>query len=66
MTGNNVSHAKNRSRRTFEVNLQSKKFFIPEANEWVALKVSASGIRHNNKVGISAALKKAKENGYIK
>ena len=66
MTGNNVSHAKNRSRRTFEVNLQSKKFFIPEANECVALKVSASGIRHINKVGISAALKKAKENGYIK
>lgn len=66
MVGNNVSHANNKTKRTFEVNLQSKRFFVPDEDKWVTLKVSASGIRHINKVGISAALKKAKANGYIK
>lgn len=66
MTGNNVSHALNRTKRKFKPNLQVKKFFVPSEDKWVTLKVSASGIRNINKLGIEAALKQATEKGYYK
>jgi large subunit ribosomal protein L28 len=65
MVGNNVSHAKNRIKRKFYPNLLKKKFFLPDEDRWVSLTVSTHGIRLINKIGISAALKKAKEKGYI-
>jgi len=65
MVGNNVSHAKNRVKRKFYPNLLKKKFFLPDEDRWVSLTVSTQGIRLINKIGISAALKKAKEKGYI-
>lgn len=64
ITGNNVSHSMKRTRRVFKPNLHTKRFFIPEENKWVTLKVSASGIRNINKNGIYACLKKAREKGY--
>lgn len=63
--GNNVSHAKNRTRRKFYPNLQKKRFFIPEEDKWVTIKVSTSALRTINKNGISAVLKKAREAGNI-
>ena len=65
MVGNNVSHAKNRTKRRFYPNLQTKKFFVPEAKEWIVLKVSARAIRTINKKGIAAVLAKAKANGNV-
>jgi large subunit ribosomal protein L28 len=65
MVGNNVSHSKRRTKRRFDVNLFSKKFYLPEEDRWVKLKVSASGLRMINKVGVVAALKSAKEKGFI-
>lgn len=65
MVGNNVSHAKNRTKRRFYPNLQTKKFFIPEEEKYISLKVSAAGIRTINKKGIAAAMKDAKEKGYM-
>ena len=65
MVGNNVSHAKNRVKRKFYPNLLKKRFFLPDEDRWVSLTVSTQGIRLINKIGISAALKKAKEKGYI-
>ncbi|UTW60748.1 50S ribosomal protein L28 [bacterium SCSIO 12741] len=64
IVGNNVSHANNKSKRRFKPNLQVKKFYIPEEDRWITLKVSASGIRNINRLGILGALKKAKEKGY--
>ena len=64
MTGNNVSHSKRRTKRTFDVNLQQKRFYIPEEDTWVTLKVSASGIKNINKLGVTECIKRAKENGY--
>jgi large subunit ribosomal protein L28 len=61
--GNNVSHAKNRTRRKFYPNLQKKRFFIPEEGKWITIKVSTSALRTINKNGISAVLKKAREAG---
>ncbi len=66
MVGNNVSHSKRRTKRKFYPNLFTKKFYLPEENRWVSIKVSASGLRLINKVGVVAALKSAKEKGFIK
>jgi large subunit ribosomal protein L28 len=65
MVGNNVSHSKRRTKRKFYPNIFTKKFFIPEENRWVTLKVSAAGIRTINKKGLSAALNDAHENGFV-
>ena len=64
MSGNNVSHALNRTKRKFNANLIKKRFYIPEEDKWVTLKVSAAGIRNINKLGISDAIKQAKDKGY--
>ncbi len=66
MVGNNVSHANNRTKRRFEINLLEKKFYLPETDENITLKVSAHGLRVINKVGIEEAVIRAKRNGYIK
>ncbi|HEX5743324.1 MAG TPA: 50S ribosomal protein L28 [Flavobacteriaceae bacterium] len=66
MVGNNVSHAVNRTKRRFDVNLMKKRFYIPEEDKWVTLKVSANALKTINKNGISAVLKEAKEKGYLK
>jgi large subunit ribosomal protein L28 len=65
MAGNNVSHAKNRNKRKFYPNLQTKKFFVPETGETIILKVSANAIRTIDKKGIAAVLTKAVANGNI-
>lgn len=65
MAGNNVSHAKNRNKRKFYPNLQTKKFFVPETGETVILKVSANAIRTIDKKGIAAVLAEAKANDNI-
>ncbi len=66
MVGNNVSHSKRRTKRKFYPNLFTKKFYLPEEDRWVSIKVSASGLRLINKIGVVAALKSAKEKGFIK
>lgn len=63
--GNKVSHANNKTKRRFNPNLQKKRFYIPEKDKWITLKVSTSAIRTINKNGITAVLKKARANGII-
>jgi large subunit ribosomal protein L28 len=65
MVGNNVSHAKNRTRRTFLPNLFDKKFYLVSEKKYITLRVSAAGIRNIDKKGIEIALKEAKANGYL-
>jgi large subunit ribosomal protein L28 len=66
ITGNNVSHSNIKTKRKFEPNLQTKRFFVPETGQWITLKVSANGLRTINKKGISIALKDAAEKGFYK
>jgi large subunit ribosomal protein L28 len=66
ITGNKVSHANKKSKRKFYPNLQEKKFFVPEENSWVTLKVSTSAIRTINKNGISEVIKEARKKGNLK
>ena len=65
LVGNNVSHANNKTKRTFEVNLFTKKFFMPEAGEWITLRVSANGLKTINKIGLEEAVKRGRKNGLI-
>ena len=66
MTGNNVSHAMNKTKRKFSVNLMKKRFYLPEEDRWITLRVAASTIKTINKNGLTAVLKKAKADGFIK
>jgi len=66
MVGNNVSHALNRTKRKFNVNLLKKRFYIPEEDKWITLKVSAAALKTINKIGISAVIKDAKSKGFLK
>lgn len=63
ISGNNVSHSKRRTKRRFLPNLIKKRFFIPETNQWVDLKLSAKALRDINKLGIFAYLKKLEKAG---
>ena len=63
--GNNVSHSKHRTKRSFDVNLFSNKFYYVEEACWIQLKISAAGLRMINKVGLDAALKQAVAKGFV-
>ncbi len=52
MFGNNVSHAHNKSRRRFNINLQKKRFWLPDEKRFVTLTVSTKGLRIIDKRGI--------------
>ncbi|ADX68177.1 MULTISPECIES: 50S ribosomal protein L28 [Weeksella] len=66
LVGNKVSHANNKTKRTFEVNLFKKRFYLPEADEWITLRVSANGLKTINKLGVDEAVKRARKEGLIK
>lgn len=63
--GNSVSHSHRSERRTFNANLFNRKFYWPEEDCWVHLRVSAKGLRLINKVGLDAALRSAAAKGYL-
>lgn len=56
VTGNNVSHANNRTKRRFLPNLQHRKFWVESENRFVSLRVSCAGLRTIDKKGIDAVL----------
>ena len=66
MVGNNVSHSNRKTKRRFFPNLVTKRFFIPEDESYITLKISTSALRTINKKGISACLKEARLKGYLK
>ncbi len=61
--GNNVSKANNKTKRKFYPNLQRKRFYLPDEDRWVTLRVATSTLRTINKNGISAVLKEARAKG---
>ncbi len=65
MSGNNVSHAMNKTKRRFNVNLFKKRFYLPTEDKWITLRVSAKAIKNINKKGITAMVKEARANGLI-
>ncbi|MAD58401.1 MAG: 50S ribosomal protein L28 [Porticoccus sp.] len=63
MSGNNVSHAKNRTRRRFEPNLHSHRFWVEEEKRFIKLRLSAKGIRIVDKLGIKRVLEDIRKRG---
>lgn len=56
MSGNNVSHANNRTKRRFLPNLQNRRFFVESENRWVSLRLTNAGLRTIDKNGIDEVL----------
>lgn len=63
ISGFHVSHSNNHVKRKFYPNLQVKRFFVPEEDRWITLRVSANGIKTINKKGIYAVLKEMRAAG---
>ena len=63
MTGNNVSHAQNKTRRRFSPNLHSHRFWVESENRFVRLRVSSKGMRIIDKVGIDSVLADIRKRG---
>jgi len=62
-TGNNVSHAKNRTRRKFLPNLQNRKIWVESENRWISMKISGAALRTIDKLGIDEILKRMRAEG---
>lgn len=64
ISGNNVSHSNRKTKRRFLPNLHTKKFYVPETEEWITLKVSSTALRTINKNGIYEYLLDCKRKGF--
>ena len=63
ISGNNVSHSNRKTKRRFVPNIQKKRFFVPELDKFVTLRVSTSAMRTINKLGVYAYVKKLHSKG---
>ena len=63
MSGHNVSHANNRTKRRFLPNLHSRRFWVAAENRWVRLRVSRQGLRTIDKLGIEKVLADLRKRG---
>ena len=63
MSGNNVSHAHNKTRRRFLPNLHAQRFWVESENRWVKLRVSCKGLRIIDKKGIEVVLAEMRQRG---
>jgi large subunit ribosomal protein L28 len=65
ITGNNVSHANNRTKRRFLPNLQYRRFWVESENRWVRLRLTNAALRTIDKLGIDAVLVDLRARGEI-
>ena len=63
VSGNNVSHANNRTRRRFLPNLHTHKFWVESENRWVKLRISTKGMRIIDKNGIDVVIADMRKRG---
>ena len=63
IVGNRVSHSNHRSKRRFEVNLQTKRYWLAEENRWITLRVSTHGMRIIDKRGLATIVKEMRARG---
>ncbi|MEN9452130.1 MAG: hypothetical protein RLZZ369_1189 [Pseudomonadota bacterium] len=65
MSGNNVSHANNKTKRRFLPNLQYRRFWVESENRWVRLRISTAALRLIDKVGIDQVLADLRARGEL-
>lgn len=63
MSGNNVSHANNKTKRRFLPNLQNRKFWVETENRWVSMRITNAALRTIDKLGIDFIVKKMRAAG---
>ena len=63
VSGNNVSHANNRTRRRFLHNLHNRRFWVETENRWVSMRISSAALRTIDKLGIEAVIAKMRSDG---
>ena len=63
MSGNNVSHDNNNTKRRFLPNLQNRKFWVETENRWVSMRITNAALRTIDKLGIDAIVKKMRAAG---
>jgi len=63
ITGNNVSHSNRKTKRRFLPNLQKKRFYVPEVEQWITLKVCTKAMRTIDKLGVYEYVKKLEKKG---
>ena len=63
MSGNNVSHANNKTKRRFLPNLQNRKFWVETENRWVSMRITNAALRTIDKLGIDTIVKKMRAAG---
>ncbi|MGB3798239.1 MAG: 50S ribosomal protein L28 [Lewinella sp.] len=63
VSGNHVSHSNRKTKRRFVPNIQKKRFFVPELDKFITLRVSTSAMRTINKLGVYAYVKKLESKG---
>lgn len=65
ISGNNVSFSNRKTRRRFNPNLVTKKFYIPEEEAWITIRLSTSALKTINKIGITEALRRIEKQGVL-
>ena len=65
MVGNNVAHSKLRTKRTFDLNLKTKRFWSETEQRYITLRVTCKGMRIIERNGLDAVLKDAQKKGYV-
>jgi large subunit ribosomal protein L28 len=65
LKGNHVSFSNRKTKRRFNPNLVTKKFFIPEEQAWITIRLSTSALRTVNKIGITEALRRIDKQGVL-
>jgi len=63
LSGNNVSHANNKTRRRWLPNLHERRFWVPSENRWISLRVSSHGLRTIDKKGIEVVIAELRGRG---
>ena len=63
MVGHNVSHSNRHTKRRFEINLRSKRFWLEDEKRWITLRVSARGMRRIDKLGLAAVVAELRARG---
>ena len=62
-TGNNVSHAHNKTKRRWKPNLMNKRYWFDEENRWIRLRVSAKGMKIIDKRGLATVVREMRAAG---
>ena len=63
LVGNNVSHSNRKTKRRFEINLRSKRYWCEEEGRWIHLRLSAKGMKIIDKRGLAQVIKELRAKG---